>query len=499
MEPTDRVGDPDLEPMAPPQFAPPVEPETRFPGNEILVYFDNNVMALELSNKGGVIKKALMKNFHDNGDPIDLVQHMAGAKPPLTIISTSDKLNEILQNGFYEVSTETLTLDETTPTGKIVMHLQHEGVDVLREFTFHYETYLIEIETRIAAPEYADQNLNYMVLWGPSLGGEVSSHTDHFVFTGATTFLNNERVETPADSFADRIDHRGDLEWTAFQNKYFAAAMIPGPGIESAVTLKETVDGKENLYVGLNYQSVQSAVSASHFLYVGTKELSLLEKTGHKLMRLLDYGWLGNKFAFLVKPLLKVLHYFYSVTQNYGWSIIFLTICIKIIFFPLTHKSFKSMKGMQKIQPYVKVIQERNKKDRQKMNEELMELYKKHRVNPLGGCLPMLLQIPVFIALYHALFFSIELHGAPFFGWIQDLSAADPYYVTPVLMGATMFLQQKMTPSIGDPMQQKIMLFLPIVFTFLFMTFPAGLVIYWTVNNLLTVAQQYYIYKVMKD
>ena len=157
------------------------------------------------------------------------------------------------------------------------------------------------------------------------------------------------------------------------------------------------------------------------------------------------------------------------------------------------------MRGLQKIQPYVKVIQERNKDNRQKMNEEMIDLYRKHKVNPMGGCLPMLLQIPVFIALYHALFFSIELRGAPFIGWIKDLSVADPYYVTPVLMGVTMFLQQKMTPSVGDPVQQKIMMFLPIIFTFLFVSFPAGLVIYWTINNLLTIAQQYYIYHVAKE
>ncbi|MFQ5716027.1 MAG: membrane protein insertase YidC, partial [Nitrospinales bacterium] len=215
--PPGRVEAPAPEPMTPPQPAPSVEQEARFPGNEVLVHFDNKVMALELSNKGGVIKKALMKKFRENGDPIDLVKHAAGAKPPLTIISTSDELNQILQNGFYEVSTESLTLDETAPAGKIVMRLHHDsGVDVVREFTFHFDTYLIEVETRIVAPGYAAQNLNYMVLWGPSLGGEVSSHTDHFVFTGATTFLNNERVETPEDSFSDKINHRGDLEWTAF-------------------------------------------------------------------------------------------------------------------------------------------------------------------------------------------------------------------------------------------------------------------------------------------
>ena len=302
-------------------------------------------------------------------------------------------------------------------------------------------------------------------------------------------------METPADEVKDIFRHKGTLIWTAIQNKYFAAAMVPQDGIKNAVALN-TDDG---LYVGLEMQTVQSAANASYLMYIGTKELELLEESGNKLVRLIDYGWFGNKFAFLVKPILKALNYFYGLTGNYGWAIIFLTFIIKLLFFPLSHKSFKSMKGMQKIQPYVKVIQERNKDNRQKMNEELLDLYKKHRVNPLGGCLPMLLQIPVFIALYHALFFSIELRGAPFMLWIQDLSVQDPYYVTPVLMGATMFLQQRMTPMVGDPVQQKIMMFLPVVFTFLFLSFPAGLVIYWTVNNLLTISQQFYIYKIAKD
>ena len=156
------------------------------------------------------------------------------------------------------------------------------------------------------------------------------------------------------------------------------------------------------------------------------------------------------------------------------------------------------MKGMQKVQPYVKVIQERNKDDKQKMNAEMLELYKKHKVNPVGGCLPMLLQIPVFIALYHALFFSIELRGAPFIGWIVDLSVADPYYVYPVLMGATMFLQQRLTPSIGDPMQQKIMQYMPVMFTVFFFWFPSGLVLYWLVSNVISIVQMKIIFRGME-
>jgi len=308
--------------------------------------------------------------------------------------------------------------------------------------------------------------------------------------------VNNEREETQPDEMDSVVTFRGDIQWTSFQNKYFAAALIPDKGIKSARVVKKSED---QVYVGLNFESVQSSVSATHLLYVGTKNLETLENSGHKLFRLIDYGWLGNKFAFLVKPMLKALGFFYGIIGNYGWAIIGLTFVIKLILFPLTHKSFKSMKGMQKIAPYIKVIQERHKGDRQKINEEMIGLYKKYKVNPLGGCLPMLLQIPVFISLYHALFFSIELRGAPFMLWIQDLSVQDPYYVTPVLMGATMFLQQKLTPSTADPVQQKIFMFMPILFTFLFITFPSGLVLYWTVNNLLTIAQQYYIYNIAKD
>ncbi len=475
----------------------PVKPQPQFTGKEVLVTVFNGRTNLVFSSQGGTLREIILPEYHDDqGNVVNLVEHEGGDKWPLSLESTDPGISHILQNAFYEASATTLTLDESIPTGSLTFHLKHEsGLEVIREFIFQHNSFMVEAKTQIIAGPYAANNFKYRVLWGPSLGGKVESQTDMFVFSGPTTFANNERIETPAEDVTDMAHYTGDVQWTAFQNKYFAAALIPMTGTKS--TLVQKAD--DQLYVGLDFESVQSAVSASHLLYAGTKQLQILEDSGHKLFRLLDYGWFGNKVAFLVKPLLKTLEYFHGITGNYGWSIIFLTCIIKLIFFPLTHKSFKSMKGMQKVQPYVKLIQERNKGDRQKINEEMIELYKKHKVNPLGGCLPMLLQIPVFIALYHALFFSIELRGAPFMGWIQDLSVSDPYYVTPVIMGVTMFLQQRLSPSVGDPVQQKIMMFLPIIFTFLFLSFPAGLVIYWTVNNVLTISQQYYIYKVAKD
>ena len=478
-----------LQPMTAPIAANP------FPGEEKEIQVDVGQTHYVFSNKGGVLKQILLPRFNnDDGDTINLIDNPDNLTSALSLKSDDAEVTSILQNAYYEPSTTSIVLGESNPEAVLTFTLKHEsGLEVLREYKFRYNDYAMEIKTRITALPLAVKNLQYQIILGPGMGGKISSQTDYIVFSGATVFINNERVEHPPEDITTPVYHRGDLQWVAFQNKYFGSALVPVQGSKAGVVFKE----KDQVFVGLEYESVQSAATASHIFYAGTKELEVLEEKGNHLVRMIDYGWFGNKFAFLVKPLLKVLAYFYGVTQNYGWSIIFLTIIIKLLFFPLTHKSFKSMKGMTKIQPYVKVIQERNKDDRKQMNEELLELYKKHKVNPVGGCLPMLLQIPVFIALYHALFFSIELRGAPFIGWITDLSVADPYYVTPVLMGITMFLQQKMTPSIGDPMQQKIMMFLPIVFTFLFVSFPAGLVIYWTVNNMLTISQQYYIYKVL--
>ena len=472
----------------------PIDP---FPGEEVLIQVSTGKTHFVISNRGGVIKQLQLPRYYDDdGNIIDLINNPDHLTPALALQANDPEVTAILQNAHYEPSTTSIVLSEFNPEGRLTLTLNHSsGLQVTRTYVFHFNDYMVEMDTQISAPSMASRNLQYQVLLGPGMGGKISSQTDYIVFSGATVFANNERIENPPEDINNTSYFKGDLQWVAFQNKYFGSALIPQQGTKSGLVFKE----EDEVFVGLKFESVQSAASAQILFYGGTKELEILEDKGHHLVRMIDYGWFGNKFAFLVKPLLKVLAFFYNLTGNYGWSIIFMTFCIKILFFPLTHKSFKSMKGMQKVQPYVKIIQERNKDNRQKMNEEMMELYKKHKVNPIGGCLPMLLQIPVFIALYHALFFSIELRGAPFMGWVTDLSVADPYYVFPVLMGATMFLQQKMTPSMGDPMQQKIMMFLPIVFTFLFLTFPAGLVIYWTVNNILTISQQYYIYHVAKD
>jgi YidC/Oxa1 family membrane protein insertase len=215
-------------------------------------------------------------------------------------------------------------------------------------------------------------------------------------------------------------------------------------------------------------------------------DLDILGAVDHQLAEVVDFGF----FSPIAKPLLFVLKFFYGFLGNYGLAIILLTAIIKLLFWPLTQKSYTSMKSMQKLQPEMQKIRDKFKNDRERLNKEIMELYRKHRVNPLGGCLPMLVQIPVFFALYKVLMEAIEVRHAPFYFWIQDLSAKDPYYITPIIMGATMFIQQKMTPTTMDPTQAKLFMLMPVIFTFMFLNFPSGLVIYWLVNNLLTIGQQ---------
>jgi YidC/Oxa1 family membrane protein insertase len=235
-------------------------------------------------------------------------------------------------------------------------------------------------------------------------------------------------------------------------------------------------------------------------VYLGPKGFDDLEHAGHDLVQAVDLGW----FWFIAKPLLLMLRMIEAAVGNYGWAIILLTLAVRVMFYPVNKKQIEAMKGMQRIQPEVKKIQEKYKDDREKMNVEMMELYRRHKVNPLSGCLPMLVQLPVFIGLYNVLLQSIELRHAPFLGWMHDLSQPDrlgslaiPFVepagipVMTLLMGASMILQQKMTPSTADPAQQRAMLFMPVVFTVMFVNFPAGLVLYWLSNNILSIAQQW--------
>ncbi len=447
---------------------------------------------LVFTTAGAGIKSFLsFKYTNQKGGPLELIQ-TSEENIPSPQISLDDKnLTVFAGRSIYEASAEELVLTEFNPTGKLTFSLKDpSGLEVVKEYSFRFDSYKIDCAVSMRYGSHPLRSLRFTWNDGISSGKD---EKDFYAYEGPTTLVGLEREEDSDDDIAEEgpVRHIGDLKWTAYQNKYFAVAMIP---MEKNVAAR-IERGRNNIAtIGLEYGLDSFPFQKEFSIYLGPKEMDQLESLkDFSLDRLIDYGWFGNKVGFLVKPLFHFLQYFYSLTGNYGWSIIFLTMIIKIVFFPLSYKSFKSMKNMQKLQPEIKILQERYKDDKQMLSKEMMRIYRENKVNPLGGCLPMVLQIPVFISLYHVLLISIELRNAPFIMWIMDLSEKDPYYVTPVLMGASMFLQQKMTPSVGDPAQQKIMMLLPIVFTFLFLNFPSGLVIYWLVNNVLTIGQQYYI------
>ncbi len=310
--------------------------------------------------------------------------------------------------------------------------------------------------------------------------------------------------------------------WVGFTDKYWLGALVPDQAETLEANFRHNLRGGEDRYQ-IDYLGQARVVPAGQSitvtdrLFAGAKEVRLLdlysERYGIPLFdRAVDFGW----FYFLTKPIFHVLTWLYGLLGNYGLAILALTLIVKIIFYPLANKSYRSMSQMKKLQPEMMKLRERYENDKQKMQQELMALYKREKVNPLAGCLPILVQIPVFFALYKVLFVSIEMRHAPFFGWIQDLSAPDPTSifnlfgllpfgvpgflmigVWPILMGITMWLQFKLNPQPADPIQAKVMAFLPLIFVFLFATFPAGLVIYWTWNNILSIAQQWLIMKRM--
>jgi YidC/Oxa1 family membrane protein insertase len=279
--------------------------------------------------------------------------------------------------------------------------------------------------------------------------------------------------------------------WIAIIQHYFVSAWAPPQNQQNLYYV--TTDSRDRNVVAFagptSSVAPEGEATLSATLYMGPKVQDYLEQVAPNLKLTVDYGWLW----FIANPLFWLLDKIHDIVGNWGWSIVLLTVLVKLVLFPLSAKAYKSMARMRKLGPEMQRLKEMYGDDRQKMSQEMMKFYQKEKINPLGGCLPILVQMPVFIALYWMLLESVELRHAPFIFWIQDLSVKDPYFILPILMGISMFVQQMLNPTPPDPMQAKIMKMLPIIFTFFFLWFPAGLVIYWVVNNIISVAQQYFI------
>jgi YidC/Oxa1 family membrane protein insertase len=382
-----------------------------------------------------------------------------------------------------------------------------EGVTITRTYTFSPNTYEIghKIKVQNRSARSIDKNLTISLI-----NAQESAKNSRYVFIGPAAFIDGELREIKTKDIAEEGKQTGLIEWVSFEERYFATAIIPQDEAQkAAMNIVMTPSGG----VMTSYIDPSGPVppgterTYEYKLYLGPKSLKSLAVAGAGLTKIVDFGF----FDIIAKPFLHIMNFIYRFIPNYGVAIIIITIIVKLLFWPLSNKSYQSMSQMKKLQPKMAEIRAKYKDDKKMMNQEIMNLYKLYKVNPLGGCLPMVFQIPVFFAFYKMLYQAIELRHAPFFLWINDLSAPDrlfefsftvplmtPPYGIPVLtiiMGASMFFQQKMSPPPGDPTQAKMMMFMPIFFTFIFINFPSGLVLYWLVNNILSMAQQKYVAK----
>ena len=469
---------------------------------------DTPLYQAKISENGAVFFSFLLKNYRET------VQKDS----PLKQILTNDETLGVGRLGFTGKSIA--GLDKAVFSANLASN-QLEVKDSPRELTFLWRSQdgiIIEKTYKFAPHTYAI-GMDVTIKNGSgrglqdrlfvTLNGQAPGDKRMYAFEGPSALINDELEEFKMKKLKDQDTFDGKIKWVALQTRYFMSSLLPEQIEEASLHLEL----KSDEFVTARYRQPEKAIQAgTQYIYkyqffMGPKRIQELKTVGNDLHKVVNFGW----FDIIAKPFLWLMNTFYSVIPNYGVAIIILTLLVKLVLWPLGQKSYKSMNEMKKIQPLMKEIREKYKDDKQRMNKEVMGLYRTYKVNPLGGCLPMVVQLPVFFALYRMLYEAIELRHAPFFLWIDDLSAPDrlfrfdftvpfmePPFGIPVLtivMGASMLLQQKMSPPMGDATQAKMMMFMPIIFTVIFINFSSGLVLYWLVNNLLSIGQQYYTQK----
>jgi YidC/Oxa1 family membrane protein insertase len=464
------------------------------------VVVETNTVRAVFSTQGAVLKSWRLKKYLEReGD--SLVDLVPASIPdtyarPFDLITDNAAVSLALRSALYRPSTiEPLSIGQGT--GTLSFEYQDAaGLVSKKTFTFQPggKAYMLDVTASVSVDGKPEP---VSITWGPALGLGYSLEGSRYAYPPAVVQFRNGAVERPSTkTITEQPRYDGTWVFAGVGDQYFLSAVVPSARqmvidyhpVE--LPIPGTQDDKKRTFVTY---SVQGGAGGALPFFLGPKDFDLLRTINPELVRAINFGM----FAWLVVPLLQALKWLNLYIGNYGLSIIALTALINIVIFPLRHRSMVSMRKMQALQPQIKSIQDRYAKykvtdpERQKMNAEMMALYKEKGVNPASGCVPMLLTMPVLFAFYSMLAGSIELRGAPFFGWIHDLSIHDPYYITPVLMGATMFWQQRMMPSTADPVQQKIFLLMPLIFTFGFLWAPSGLVLYWLMSNLMAIGQQY--------
>jgi YidC/Oxa1 family membrane protein insertase len=479
---------PEVQKSIPPQNIPEETAESFEPvsaGEEKTIVVDTNLYRAEWSNKGAVLKSWTLKQHKDeDGNPMELVTQTALdiSYHPFSIMDSENGLEAPANQALFQTKTQNLNFRQADSATVNFVFSDSSGNRISKTFTFHPDSYAIEIQIETWS---GGRKTSPMVVWGPSIVNDVQSEDKRFGQEDGAAIFSADNVNRIKEK-----DYEGDtgsynfVQWAAYEGQYFTALMLTQPQQASAVFFQKTID--ESPYYFLGASHIQQA-------FIGPKQYDLLSAFGHQANKLVKFGF----FGFIAEILYKAIKAIHQAVPNWGFSIIILTIIIKIIFFPLTYSSTKSMAKMQELQPKIKALRNKYKKakqdieQRRRLNEETMKLYKEHGVNPAGGCLPILIQLPIFWGFFRLLIVAVEFRHSPFILWVNDLSVKDPFYVTPILMGITQFISQKMTPTSADPTQRKMMLIMPVVMTVFFMNFQSGLVLYWLTNNVLQIGQQY--------
>ncbi|MFM7736005.1 MAG: membrane protein insertase YidC [Alphaproteobacteria bacterium] len=480
--------------------APSEKPGERPQGRTVTI--ESDLYKAVIDTAGGRIRSYTLKNFRSTNekDSPDLELVVPGSESELPMgleIRGANKWSDVQSTYATDAADRRITGSEQA---EVELRSELGGQPVVKRLTFRGDAYPIalHVETPAASALPAEltagseaQPAAIALVWSKSISKATQAGG---VFEGAASLVDGKLVQTAPTALEKPENLAGTIRWSGFEDHYFLSAVAPERA--NQVALRSRGDAIEARI--LTPREGTGAVSNDYTIFMGPKESSVLEAAGHDFVRGLNLGWFGP----ISLLLLKILNLFHRVTHNYGVDIILLTVLVKLAFWPLTQKSFQSMREMQRLQPEMQRLREKYKDDPTQLNKEVMELYKRHKVNPLGGCLPMVLQIPVFFGLYQALSSTIQLRHAPFMLWIHDLAAPERLSilgwgipVLTILLGVTMFLQQRMSPPAGDPAQQRVMMFMPLLFTYMFIGFPAGLTLYWLTNNILTIAQQYFILK----
>ena len=486
----------------------PAQPSTPKTGE--LLTLKNDVLELEVDTLGGVVSKAR------------LLKHLEEDKSPVLLFDRSNDRQYFARTGLVSGSgaelpnhTQIFAATKNQANNSITLIAEKNGVRLEKTYTLSKGSYVVEAKHNIK--NISAQNLDAtlyaeLVRDGgkPSFKGKVEESSFYSTFTGPAVYTDAEKFHKidfsdieKGKSKVPSTQPAGETAWVAMVQHYFVSAWVP-PATYSKDLYVEKLD-KNQFRVGvkskLDALSIGQEKVETFKLFVGPQEERVLENVAPGLELVKDYGWL----TILAKPIFWLLEKIHALVNNWGWAIILLTVFIKLVFFPLSAASYKSMARMKEVQPRLLEMKERYKGEPQKLNQAMMEMYRKEKINPLGGCFPVLIQIPVFIALYWVLLASVEMRAAPWLGWIQDLSKPDtlfgvwfgaPIGLLPILMAISMFVQTKLNPTPPDPVQAKLMMLMPIVFSFMFFFFPAGLVLYWVVNNILSIAQQWQINKI---